>query len=203
MKIAVIGATGTIGREITRLCKENGDNVIAVSRNSNPAINIDNPVSVEHFFENISELDAIICAAGNASFGDLTTLTDDQFQVGITSKLMGQVNLVRKGLKSLNSEGVIILTGGILAYSPMPQTSNIAMVNSGLEGFVKAASLELTEGKRVVIVHPPFVKETASALGMDSDPWPSAAKAAETYIEVLTSQKNGVPVFVKGYIPEK
>ncbi len=56
------------------------------------------------------------------------------------------------------------------------QTSMITMVNAGLEGFVKAAALDLTEGRRIVIVHPPWVAETAAALGMDAAPWPNAAK---------------------------
>lgn len=89
----------------------------------------------------------------------------------------------------------------MLAYTPWPQTSMIAMVNAGLEGFVKAAALELTEGKRVVIVHPPLVAESATALGMDATPWPIAASVAETYLKAIEGNESGVAVFVEGYKP--
>jgi NAD(P)-dependent dehydrogenase (short-subunit alcohol dehydrogenase family) len=147
-------------------------------------------------------VDAIISAAGNASFGPLYEMSDEQIELGLKSKLMGQVNLVRKGLNKLNPGGIIILTGGIFAHKPWPQTSNIAMVNAGLEGFVRAAALELQDGKRVAIIHPPLVRETAKAMGMETEPWPSAAKVAETYMKTLASESGEIPIFVAGYKPD-
>ena len=201
MKILIIGATGTIGKEVTKLSKERGDTVITASRKGDPSINIDDPASLDDYFSNAPALDAIICVAGNASFGKFIDMTDDQIKLGINSKLLGQVNLVKKGLEKLNPGGVIILTGGILAYTPWPETSNIAMVNAGLEGFVKAAALELDNEKRLVIVHPPLVRETADAMGMDSAPWPSASTVAKTYISSIENLSNGSTVFVEGYNP--
>lgn len=202
MNILVIGATGTIGSEIAKLSEERGNTVITASRNGKHRINIDDPKSIEQFFEKIPMVDAIICAAGNASFGSLYEISDDQIQLGITSKLMGQVNLVRQGLKKLNAGGTIILTGGILAYNPWPQTTNIAMVNAALEGFARAAALEMQNGKRVAVIHPPLVKETAKAMGMETEPYPKAAMVAETYLETLTKKSIEIPVFVEGYKPQ-
>jgi NAD(P)-dependent dehydrogenase (short-subunit alcohol dehydrogenase family) len=201
MKIVIIGATGTIGKEITKLSNHRGNTVIAASRNGEFQVNIDDLQSIEQLFENIPAVDAIICAAGNASFGSLQELSDEQIELGLKSKLMGQVNLVRKGLNKLNPGGIIILTGGIFAHKPWPQTSNIAMVNAGLEGFVRAAALELQDGKRVAIIHPPLVRETAKAMGMETEPWPTAAKVAETYMKTLASESVEIPIFVAGYKP--
>lgn len=202
MEIVVIGATGTIGSEIAKLSKERGNTVIAASRNGKHRINIDDPKSIDQFFENIPAVDAIISAAGNASFGPLHEMSDEQIELGLKSKLMGQVNLVRKGLKKLNPGGIIILTGGIFAHKPWPQTSNIAMVNAGLEGFVRAAALEMQDGKRVAVIHPPFVKETAKAMGMDAEPYLPAAKVAETYLETLAKKTFDIPIFVEEQKPE-
>ena len=202
MKTLIIGATGTIGKEIKRLSKTRGDTVISASRLSDPSINIEDSNSLEDYFEDSPELDAIICVAGNASFGRLADLNDDQIKIGLNSKLLGQINLVRKAIKKLNPGGTIILTGGMLAFSPWPETSNIAMANAGLEGFVKAASLELSDNKRVAIVHPPLVQETAKAMGIDSTPWPTASKVAETYLNAISDQSKGTSFFVKGYEPE-
>jgi NAD(P)-dependent dehydrogenase (short-subunit alcohol dehydrogenase family) len=115
--------------------------------------------------------------------------------------LLGQVNLVRQGLSKVRPGGVFILTGGTLAYDPWPKTSVIAMVNAGLEGFVRGAALDLQDARRIVIVHPPPVREWATQMGMDGAPWPSAATVAETYLMALESKITGQPVFVEGYRP--
>ena len=130
-------------------------------------------------------------------------MTDDDIQLSVNSKLLGQVNLVRKGMKNLRPGGVFVITGGILAYAPIPQTSLIAMVNAGLEGFARAVALELTEGRRIVVVHPAWVAETAVKIGMDPNPWPDARKTATAYLEAIEGTENGEPVFVEGYNPEK
>jgi NAD(P)-dependent dehydrogenase (short-subunit alcohol dehydrogenase family) len=201
MKVVVIGATGTIGKAVTNLLKEQGHEVIGASRSSQPALDITDGASIDRFYETLGEVDAIVTTAGDAAFVALDKLTEEQIQLSLNSKLMGQINAVRKGMKYLRPGGVAVITGGMLAYAPMPQTSMITMVNAGLEGFAKAAALDLTEGRRVVIVHPPWVAETAATLGMDPTPWPNAAQTAEAYRQAVEGNQNGVPVFVEGYQP--
>ncbi|GAB3176064.1 short chain dehydrogenase [Telluribacter humicola] len=201
MKVVVVGATGTIGGAIVQLLKEKGHEVIEVSRSSQPSIDIAEPSTIDLFFDQVGEVDAIISAAGSAAFAPLDQLTEDDMQLSVTSKLLGQVNLVRRGLPKLRPNGVAIITGGFLAYKPAPQTSMIAMVNAGLEGFAKAAALDITEGRRVLVVHPPWVAETAVKLGMDASIWPDAAKTAEAYVAALEGTQNGEPIFVEGYNP--
>lgn len=196
-KSVVIGATGTIGKAVAQLLKESGHEVVAASRKGANQIDIDNPESIDQLFAKIGSFDNIICAAGNASFGMLSQLTDEQINLGINSKLLGQVNVVRKGLQFLKPNGTIILTGGILAQHPGPATSAIALVNAGLEGFVKAVALELSEGQKILIAHPPFVQETAQAMGMPADQLPPAAVVAQSYLQGLQSQENGEVIYVK------
>ncbi|HEY5392025.1 MAG TPA: short chain dehydrogenase [Hanamia sp.] len=203
MKTLVVGPNGTIGKEVINLLKEKGYEVIGASRSTNPSIDITDPSNIESFYSNLGEVDAIICVAGDASFSSLDKVTDEGIQLSVNSKLLGQVNLVRKGLSHLRPGGVFIITGGILAYSPMPQTSLIAMVNAGLEGFARAVALELTEGRRIVVVHPTWVAETAAKIGMDPAPWPDAKETATAYLEAIEGTNNGEPLFVKGYEPER
>ena len=54
-------------------------------------------------FETTGRVDALICAAGLARFGPMTSLTDADFALGLHSKLMGQVNLVRLGMEHINA----------------------------------------------------------------------------------------------------
>lgn len=199
MKIAVIGATGTIGGAVSNLLKEEGHEVIASSRNIEPRVNIDNPGSIDAFYNKTGSIDAVICAAGIANFGALQDLTDQQIQRGIQSKLMGQVNLVRKGLDYLNKGGTFVLTSGMLSTQPWPNTSAVAMVNAGLEGFTRAAALDLDDNKRICIVSPPLIRETAARMGRDTEPWPEASKVAEAYLKAVTGDINGEVVYVEGY----
>lgn len=201
MKAVVIGSSGTIGKAVTQLLKDKGYEVIEASRSTQPAIDITQPSTIDSFYTAIGEVDAIVSVTGGAAFDALDNLKDEQLQFSVNSKLLGQVNVVRKGLSNLRPNGVFVITGGILAYSPWPKTSMIAMVNAGLEGFARAAALDLTEGRRIVIVHPPWVAETAAALGMDATPWPNAATTAEAYLQAMEDAKNGATVFVKGYEP--
>ena len=203
MKTLVIGPNGTIGKEVVNLLNEKGYEVIGASRSTKPSIDITDSSSIESFYSNLGEVDAIICVAGDASFSSLDTIPDEGIQLSVNSKLLGQVNLVRKGLNNLRPGGVFILTGGILAYSPMPKTSLIAMVNAGLEGFARALALELKEGRRIVIVHPDWVDETAANVGMDPASFPDAKETAIAYLDALEGTNNGEPSFVKGYEPER
>jgi len=202
MKALVVGSNGTIGKAVVELLEEKGIEVIGASRSTNPSLDITDSSGIEAFFEKVGEVDAIISAAGDAAFSFLDKVTDDDIQLSINSKLLGQVNLVRKGMNNLRPGGVFVITGGILAYSPMPQTSIIAMVNAGLEGFARAVALELTEGRRIVVVHPSWVAETAAKIGMDPAPWPDAKKTATAYLEAIEGTNNGEPVFVDGYEPK-
>ena len=73
----------------------------------------------------------------------MDNLSEADYHIGLNSKLMGQVNLVRIGREYLNENGSITLTTGILADDPVAMTSSAAMVNGGIHSFVKAAQLEL------------------------------------------------------------
>jgi hypothetical protein len=66
---------------------------------------------------------------------------------------------------------------------------------------VRGAALDLQDAQRIVIVHPPLVRERAIQMGMDGSPFPSAATVAEAYRMALESNITGQPVFVEGYRP--
>jgi NAD(P)-dependent dehydrogenase (short-subunit alcohol dehydrogenase family) len=202
MKALVVGSNGTIGKAVVELLEEKGIEVIGASRSTNPSLDITDSSGIDGFFEKLGEVDAIVSVAGDAAFTFLDKVTDEDIQLSVNSKLLGQVNLVRKGMKNLRPGGVFVITGGILAYSPIPQTSMIAMVNAGLEGFARAVALELTEGRRIVVVHPAWVAETAAKIGMDPAPWPDAKETATAYLDAIEGTNSGEPVFVEGYEPE-
>jgi len=201
MNVLVIGASGTIGKAVASLFTQQGHQVIGASRSTQPSLDFTDPQSLDAFYEQMPEVDAILAIGGDAAFSSLDQLTNAQIEVTLSSKLMGQINALRKGKVKLRPNGAFVMTGGILAYTPWPNTAMVAMVNAGLEGFVRGAALEMTEGRRVVIVHPPLVAETARIFGMDETQFPRAATVARTYLDAVESGQNGTAIFVDGHAP--
>jgi NAD(P)-dependent dehydrogenase (short-subunit alcohol dehydrogenase family) len=205
MKAVVIGSTGLIGKAIAVLLTDQGHEIVQASRTTQPSVDLVDPASINAFYRAIGEVDAILCAAGHrgGGMGSLGELSDAAIESVVSEKLVGQVNLVRHGLASLRPGGVFILTGGMSAYTSLPRMSVGAMVNSGLESFVRHASLDLQDGRRIVIVHPPPIREAVIQNGMDGTRFPNAATVAETYLSALESKITGQPIFVEGYQPLK
>ena len=73
----------------------------------------------------------------------------------------------------------------------MEGSAAIGLVNSGLEGFVRGAALEMPRGIRVNAVSPPWVSETLKAMGRDPSAGMPAAKVAAAYVESVESKRNG------------
>lgn len=201
MKVLLVGATGTIGRAIADSLQNQGHEIIAVSRKSSPSVNIRSREAISELFKQVGTIDAVICTAGVASFGHVNDLSSEQWKLALESKLMGQINLATFALRNLSKNGVVILTGGMTAYAPWPNTATYAMVNAGLEGFVRGAGVDIGKTNRILIVHPPLISETAKAMGQNPDKYPSAEKVAETYVAHLTSSETGKAVFCPGYLP--
>jgi NAD(P)-dependent dehydrogenase (short-subunit alcohol dehydrogenase family) len=192
MKIVVIGATGTIGGAVVKLLRQRHQ-VIAVSRSSGDyRADITNKASIETALRAIGKVDAIVSAAGSAVFKPLTALTDSDFDKSLQDKLMGQVNVVRAGAQYIQSGGSITLTSGILAQEPMPGSAAISLVNAGLEGFGRAAALELQSAKvRVNVVSPPWVRETLVALNMNPSSGLPADEVAKAYAQSVEGSATG------------
>jgi NAD(P)-dependent dehydrogenase (short-subunit alcohol dehydrogenase family) len=152
MKILIIGGNGTIGKTLTNHFKLNHEVIVAGRTSGDILVDIANSSTIETMFENIGFLDAIICVAGESKWDNFKNLSEDDFFIGIKSKLMGQVNLVRIGQTFLNKGGSITLSTGILADDPVVMTTSAAMVNGGIHSFVKAVDLEIENEIRINVV---------------------------------------------------
>lgn len=191
MKVIVIGATGTIGKEIAKALADRHEVVTAGHASGDVRVDIASKSSIETFFEKVGAFDAVISAAGAAKFGPLADLSDDDFQLGLGNKLMGQVNLVRLGARHVRDNGSFTLTSGVLSQKPMKGSAAISLVNAGLEGFVRAAALEMPRGARVNVVSPVWAQETLKALNMDPSQGIPAAQFVPAYRESLEGRRNG------------
>ena len=192
MKIIVIGATGTIGVEVAKALSASKHEVVRASRNGEFKVNLEDSASIRAMFDKIHGVDAVISCAGNAAFRPFADLTDADYELGLRSKLMGQVTLARIAKDHLRDGGSITLTTGILAMHPMPGSASVSMVNAGLEGFVRAAALEMPRNLRINAVSPPWVKETMVKLGMDPTSGLASADVAKAYVAAVEGSHQGV-----------
>lgn len=152
MKILVVGGTGTIGKTIVNHFLVGNEVIVAGRTSGDYKVDIADSKSIKKLFKQVGKVDAIICAAGEAKWAPFNELSESDFHIGLRSKLMGQVNLVRIGRKYLKKNGSITLTTGILADDPVVKTASAAMVNGGIHSFVQAVALELKKGIRVNVV---------------------------------------------------
>ncbi|AVI50192.1 short chain dehydrogenase [Pukyongia salina] len=143
MRILIIGGNGTIGRTVTSRLEEKHEVIIAGRTSGDVTVDIADLESVRRMFDSVGKLDAVVCIAGEAKWDHFDKLSEEDFYVGIKSKLMGQVNLVKVGKEFINPGGSITLTTGILADDPVEMTTSAAMVNGAIHSFVKAVVLEL------------------------------------------------------------
>lgn len=199
MKIMIIGATGTIGAAVTDQLAEHHEIIRVGYKDGDYKVDLGSKASIAELFDSVGPVDAVISTAGLADFGPLASLDDAAFELALSNKLMGQVNLVRIGAEKVNENGSITLTSGILARQPMLGSSIISMANGALDAFVKAAALELTNGVRVNTVAPAFVKETMEMMGMDPTPGLSAADTAKAYKQAVEGDANGMTLDAPDY----
>lgn len=193
MRIVVVGATGTIGKAIVAALSRTHE-VLPASRKSKIPVDITDPESIRAMYRTVGRIDALVGAAGDAKFAPLLELTDADFQFSTSHKLMGQANLIRYGLDAMNDGGSFTVTTGILARHPLKGSAAISLVNSALEGFVRAAALEAPRGIRVNAVSPPWITDTLEALGMDPSGGMTPEAAAQLYVRSVTGQQTGAVI---------
>ena len=159
MKLLIIGGKGTIGKKVSAHLSKKHEIIIAGRNSGDVTVDISDSKSITAMFGSIGKIDAILCIAGDAKWAPFDSLSEDDFYIGLRSKLMGQVNLVRIGQDYLNTGGSFTLTTGILADYPVVMTTSAAMVNGGIHSFVKAAALELKNELRINVVSSGLVED--------------------------------------------
>ncbi len=202
MKILLIGASGTIGQAVEKALSARHQ-IVRVGRTGGEfQVDIASADSIRQLFERTAPFDAVVCAAGAARFAALEKLKDDDFAFSLANKLMGQVNLVRYGMDCIRDRGSFTLTSGVLANEPMPGSAAISLVNAGLEGFIRAAALELHRGIRVNVVSPPWVSETLKSMGKDPAAGMPAEQVAAAYVAAVEGQQTGQVLNARDFKPK-
>jgi NAD(P)-dependent dehydrogenase (short-subunit alcohol dehydrogenase family) len=162
MKVIVVG-TGTIGTAVGKTLREHGHEVVSLGRKSGDyQADISNMQSLKKFFASIGPFDAVANAAGDVFPGAFEDLTDEQWAKSIAGKGMGQINVVRAALPHIADKGSFTLISGVLTDEYMQGGAIGTTINHMVEGFVKAAAVELPRGVRVNCISPTVLAESGA-----------------------------------------
>jgi NAD(P)-dependent dehydrogenase (short-subunit alcohol dehydrogenase family) len=160
MRILIIGGTGTLGQAVVNELSPRHEMIIAAHEHGELQVDIADVKSMEDMYKRVGNIDAVISTTGKVHFGALSEMNPALYSIGLNNKLMGQVNLVTIGLNYINDGGSFTLTSGIINRDPIRLGCSAAMVNGAIDGFVKAAAIELPRGLRINAVSPTVLTES-------------------------------------------
>jgi NAD(P)-dependent dehydrogenase (short-subunit alcohol dehydrogenase family) len=166
MKIVLIGANGTIGELVQTAMAGAGHEIVKVGRKSGDfQVDIESRESIRQLYQAVGSFDAVAVAAGEVVFAPLSQLTAENWQFSLGSKLMGQISLVQEAIPVINERGSFTLVSGVLNDEPIFASAAAAAVSGALEGFARAAAVELPKGLRINVVSPTILKESEAKFG--------------------------------------
>jgi NAD(P)-dependent dehydrogenase (short-subunit alcohol dehydrogenase family) len=160
MKIIIVGATGTMGKHLTNAFEKEHEIIRVASKGGDIEADITSTESIENMFKQVGTFDALISTAGPTYVGPWKNLTDKEFRKGVEGKMMGQINLVLIGQHYINPKGSFTLITGALTHDPQKNFANASAANGAVEGFVRAAAIELENGIRINAVSPTVIENS-------------------------------------------
>lgn len=160
MKMIIVGASGTMGKHLANAFKKEHEIITAASKNCDVQVDITSTASIENMYKQVGAFDALVSTAGPTYVGPWKKMTDKEFRQGVEGKMMGQINLVLIGQHYINAKGSFTLITGALSHDPQKNFANAAAANGAVEGFVRAAAIELENGIRINAVSPTVIENS-------------------------------------------
>jgi NAD(P)-dependent dehydrogenase (short-subunit alcohol dehydrogenase family) len=160
MKIIIVGASGTMGTYLSNAFEKEHEVIRADRKGKDVEVDITSPEAIENMYKRIGDFDALICTAGPTFVGPWKNLNDKSFRSGVEGKMMGQINLVLVGQHYINPKGSFTLITGALTHEPQKNFANASAANAAVEGFVRAAAIELENGIRINAVSPTVIENS-------------------------------------------
>lgn len=163
--VLIVGATGGIGAEATKLIRNNQANVFITGRNQDklndlakahdiPAeqvfvLDITDAAAVkkvaERIHEQVEKIDVLVNAAGVGIIKPLESLTEEDFDRSIDINLKGTFYLLKNFLPKMKAakKGLVINIPGVLGKTPMAGAMAYSASKYGLNGMLKSVREEL------------------------------------------------------------
>ncbi len=160
MKIIIVGASGTMGKHLTSAFEKENEVIKAATEGGDIQVDITSTESIENMYKQVGAFDALISTAGPTYVGPWKKMSDAEFRKGVDGKMMGQINLVLIGQHYINPKGSFTLITGALSHDPQKNFANASAANGAVEGFVRAAAIELENGIRINAVSPTVIENS-------------------------------------------
>ncbi len=190
---AIVVGSGTLGSAVKKALEEKGHQVVSVGRKSGDyQADISDPASLKTLFSGVGSFDAVANAAGDVFPGPFEQTSDEQWTNSIAAKGIGQINLVRAALPFIADRGSFTLVSGILTDEFMHGGTIGTTVNHLVEGFVKAAAVEMPRGIRINCVSPTVLTESTAYHSYFTGFTPvPAAEVALAYLRAISTPITG------------
>ena len=166
--VAVVGATGGLGRAVTDVLTKRGATVVRVNRSggngADVAIDVRDSTSgqtvVDHCIAAHGRLDGVIVAAGIVAFGDLVDTDDVVIEELFLTNALGPMWLAKRVAPALrDSEGFFVNVSGVVADTPMPGMAAYSASKAAAAAAFDAIRREFRRTKVTVIdVRPPHTE---------------------------------------------
>jgi short-subunit dehydrogenase len=164
--VAVVGATGGLGREISAVLTERGATVVRVGRTQPADIQIDlrdntaGDELVAYCADRFGRLDGVVVAAGIVAFGDLVDTDDVVIEELFLTNALGPMWLAKRVAGPLaKSQGFFVNVSGVVADTPMPGMAAYSASKAAAAAAMEAVRREFRRSKVTVIdVRPPHTE---------------------------------------------
>lgn len=104
MKVLVIGGTGRIGAFVVDALNSQNE-VIVASRSSALDVDLRDGRSIDRMYDRVGTVDAVVSVAGVTPFPSFADTTSADFRQRFHDKLLGQIELVLRGLPFVANGG--------------------------------------------------------------------------------------------------
>ena len=201
--VAVVGATGGLGRELVAALVARGATVVRCNRSGGPdsdlAIDLRDSRAGDQLVEYViaahGRLDGVVVAAGIVAFGDLVDTDDVVIEELFLTNAMGPMWLAKHvGPTLRESQGFFVNLSGVVAESPMPGMAAYSASKAAAAAATEAIRREFRRMKVAVIdVRPPHT-ETGLAtrpLAGDAPKMPTGLEPAAVAERVVTAIEQG------------
>ncbi len=206
-KIALIwGAAGGIGRALAYKLKDDGWQVIGVSREGDDlagvadyayAADVADPFAVQRAMlaagQDAGEAHLFVYAAGDIAAEPAATMTPAAFRRILDANLLGAYNALHHSLPLLTADAPLVFLGAVSERMRLPGLSAYAAAKAGLEAFAEALRKEERK-RRVIVVRPGAVNTSFWRKAPFKMPGNALAPAAvaEKVIEAVNAGQQGV-----------
>jgi cyclic-di-GMP-binding biofilm dispersal mediator protein len=201
--VAVVGATGGLGRELVAALVAHGATVVRCNRSGGPdsdlAIDVRDSRAGDQLVEYVTaahgRLDGVVVAAGIVAFGDLVDTDDVVIEELFLTNAMGPMWLAKHvGPALRESQGFFVNLSGVVAESPMPGMAAYSASKAAAAAATEAIRREFRRMKVAVIdVRPPHT-ETGLAtrpLAGEAPKMPTGLEPAAVAERVVTAIEQG------------